>query len=116
MVRVFNNCFTWTSSNTLWLIVVADPEAAADLAAYLMRETSALGVRSRIERRYELERRADEVETPFGAIALKVAALPGGGERAAPEFESLRAAAGRSGRPLREVAEAALEAWRKRSR
>ena len=37
-------------------------------------------------------------------VALKVATLPDQGERAAPEFESVRAAAERSGRPLREVA------------
>jgi len=57
----------------------------------------------------------EEVETPFGRVALKIAALPGGGERAVPEFESVRAAAERVGRPLREVAEAALAAWRGRA-
>ena len=31
-----------------------------------------------------------------------------------PEFESVREAAERAGRPLREVAEAALAAWRER--
>jgi hypothetical protein len=53
-----------------------------------------------------------EVSTELGAVRLKVATLPDGTERAMPEFESVRAAAERSGRPLREVAEAALEAWR----
>ena len=97
----------------MWLVVVAEPEQAAALAGVLLRETSALGVRSRLERRYELERRAVEVETPFGPIALKVAILPGGEERAAPEFESVRAAAERAGRPLREVSEAAVAAWKR---
>jgi hypothetical protein len=32
--------------------------------------------------------------------------------RAVPEFESVRAAAERAGRPLREVSDAALAAWR----
>ena len=59
-----------------------------------------------------LESRAVEVETPFGRVALKIAELPEGGERAAPEFESVRAVAERTGRPLREVSEAALTAWR----
>jgi uncharacterized protein (DUF111 family) len=31
-----------------------------------------------------------------------------------PEFESVREAAERAGRPLREVSEAALSAWRER--
>jgi hypothetical protein len=98
----------------LWLVVVADPERAEALAALLMRETMALGVRVRIERRYELARRPLEVETPFGPIVVKVATLPGGEERAAPEFESVRAAAERAGRPLREVSEAAMASWARR--
>jgi uncharacterized protein (TIGR00299 family) protein len=96
----------------MWLIVLADPERREAIAAHLLRETSALGVRVRLEERYELERRQVEVETRFGRIALKVATLPDDGERAVPEFESVRAAAERSGRPLREVSEAALAAWR----
>lgn len=98
-----------------WLIVVADPAAAGDLARMLLLETSTLGVRVREELRHELDRRSLEVETRFGVVALKVAALPGGGERAVPEFESIRAASERSGRPLREVAEAALAEWRRGS-
>ena len=97
----------------MWLVVVAEPWAAEALALTVLRETSALGVRTRLERRYELERRTAEVETPFGTIALKIATLPGGDERAAPEFESVRAAAERAGRPLREVSEAAVAAWKR---
>jgi pyridinium-3,5-bisthiocarboxylic acid mononucleotide nickel chelatase len=95
----------------LWLVVIAPPERAEALARTVLAETSTLGVRVREERRYELPRRAVTVETPFGAVALKVAILPGGGERAMPEFESVREAAERAGRPLREVAEAAQAAW-----
>ncbi len=97
----------------MWLVVIAEPERAAGLARTLLSETSALGVRLRHERRYELARRPVEVATPFGPVALKVATLPDGSERAAPEFESVRAAAERAGRPLREVADAALAAWKR---
>ncbi|HYM82481.1 MAG TPA: nickel pincer cofactor biosynthesis protein LarC [Candidatus Limnocylindria bacterium] len=99
-----------------WLVVVTEPERASALAHFLLRETSSLGVRVREEQRFELERHQVEVETPFGVVALKVASLPGGDQRAAPEFESVRAAAERSGRPLREVAEAALAAWKQSAR
>ena len=95
-----------------WLVVIADPAAVEALTRMLLVETSTLGVRVREEDRFELERRTVEVETPFGAIQLKVAALPDGGERAAPEFESLKLAAQRTGSPLREIAEAAVAAWR----
>jgi hypothetical protein len=99
----------------MWLVVIAAPEQAGVLARMLLVETSSLGVRVRHEERFELERRVEEVETPFGRVALKIAALPGGGERAVPEFESVRAAAERAGRPLREVAEAALAVWHGRA-
>jgi pyridinium-3,5-bisthiocarboxylic acid mononucleotide nickel chelatase len=97
----------------LWLVVVAEPEQAQPLADMLLRETSSLGVRMRFDERLELPRRSVEVETPYGRIAVKVASLPGDGSRAVPEFESVLAAAERAGRPLREVAEAAVEAWRR---
>jgi uncharacterized protein (TIGR00299 family) protein len=99
----------------VWLTVIAEPGTADALARCLLTETSSLGVRLRYDERYELARRIEQVETPFGAIAVKVASLPGGGERAVPEFESVRAAAERAARPLREVAEAAVAAWRARS-
>ena len=98
----------------MWLVVIAEPDRTDAIARALLRETSALGVRVRVEQRYELERRAAEVATRFGPIAVKIATLPGEGERVAPEFESVRAAAERAGRPLREVAEAAVAAWRER--
>ena len=98
----------------VWLTVIAEPDAADALAMRLLTETSSLGVRLRFDLRYELARRVELVETRYGSIALKVATLPDGGERAVPEFESVRSAAERAGRPLREVAEAAVAAWRER--
>ncbi|TMQ53077.1 MAG: nickel pincer cofactor biosynthesis protein LarC [Candidatus Eisenbacteria bacterium] len=95
-----------------WLVVIAEPSRADALARILLTETTTLGVRLRFDERYELERSPAEVETPFGCVRLKVASLPGGGSRAVPEFESVRAAAEKAGRPIREVAEAALAAWR----
>jgi uncharacterized protein (DUF111 family) len=100
----------------MWLVVIAEPERAESLARLLLQETRSLGVRMRTEERLELPRRGAEVETAFGTIALKLASLPEGGERAVPEFESVRAAAQRAGRPLAEVAEAAIAAWSARSR
>ena len=95
-----------------WLIVLADPAGASGLARMILTETGTLGVRVREEERLELPRRSVQVTTPHGAVTLKVARLPGGEERATPEFESVRQASESSGAPLREVAEAALHAWR----
>ncbi len=95
----------------LWLVVIAPLDRSADLARIVLAETTSLGVRFREESRYELPRRAEQVDTAFGPIAVKVATLPDGSERASPEFESARAAAERAGRPVREVAQAAVAAW-----
>jgi uncharacterized protein (TIGR00299 family) protein len=95
-----------------WLVVLADPAAAAELARLIMTETGTLGVRIREDERLELPRRSVEVTTAHGVVTLKVARLPDGEERAVPEFESVRLASERTGAPLREVAEAALQAWR----
>jgi len=97
----------------LWLVVIAGVADAGSLARQLLAETSSLGVRVREDDRYELERESAEVETAFGRVTLKVATLPDGARRAVPEFESVRAAAERAGRGMREVAEAAIGAWRR---
>ena len=94
-----------------WLVVIAPLEHAEALARLVLEGTSTLGVRMRQEERIELERRAVQVATAFGQVSLKLAMLPGGGERAMPEFESVRAVAEQSGRSWREVADAALAAW-----
>ena len=96
----------------LWLIVVAEVADSQRLAETILASTTTLGVRVREERRVELERGVHRVITPQGEVELKVAKLPGGELRAQPEFESVRRAAERSGSTLREVAAAALEAWR----
>jgi len=95
-----------------WLVVVCEVADARRLAGMLLEATSTLGVRVREEQRIELPRRQLEVTTRFGAVMLKVASLPDGRERAQPEFESVSAAAERSGATLREVSEAALAAFR----
>ena len=97
----------------LLLMVLTEPADADRIARRLLSETSTLGVRIRRDERLELPRRFAEVETPFGRVTLKIAELPEGGERAVPEFESVRETAERAARSLREVAEAALAAWRR---
>jgi hypothetical protein len=95
----------------LWLVVICEPADARRLAEGLLTGTSTLGVRVRQESRFELPRRILKVGTEFGEVVLKVATLPGGGERATPEFDSVQAAAERTGATLRQVSEAALRAF-----
>ena len=94
-----------------WLVVVAEPADARRLADLILRETPTIGVRMREERRIELPRRAVEVATEYGTVALKVVVLPSGEERAMPEFESVHAIALRSGATHPDIAAAAIRTF-----
>jgi len=88
-----------------------DAEQLARLQGLLFTETSTLGLRIAREERVELPRRFERVQTPWGEVTMKVATLPGGDRRAAPEYEDCARLARASGRPLAEIEEAARRAW-----
>ena len=92
------------------LRVVARPEDEGRLAALVLRETPTLGVRREIVERWKLGRRAATVDTPAGPVEVKLALWDGKAIKAAPEYESCKEAARRSGRPLAEVYELARRA------
>lgn len=98
-----------------WLVVVAEVPDAERLANLVLQHSPTLGVRVRTEARIELPRRIERVTTPLGEVEVKVATLPDGTERAYPEFESVRVLAAGTGRPLGEIAELAVAAWRSSS-
>lgn len=98
-----------------WLVVVAEVPDAERLANLVLQHSPTLGVRVRTEARIELPRRIERVTTPLGEVEVKVATLPDGTERAYPEFESVRVLAAVTGRPLGEIAELAVAAWRSSS-
>ena len=85
------------------LKVLAKPEDADRLEKILFEETSTLGIRRGDTRRDALHREFDTVETRYGAIAVKLARLPGGGLRATPEYEECRKAAEQHGVSLHAV-------------
>lgn len=92
------------------LQVIAAPADRERLASRLLRETSTIGVRTYAVSRLTLPRRTRTVETEFGTVRLKVVALPGGGERATPEYEDCRRLARARGLPVADVHAAALRA------
>ncbi len=92
------------------LEVLAEPALAAELAILVLSHTSTIGVRMTPVSRLMLKRESLEVDTPYGAIAVKRVALPDGSTRCAPEYESVRQAAERTGVPAPTVHQAALAA------
>ena len=77
----------------------------------LFAETTTIGARSYEVRRRALPRETVRVETRFGPIDVKVASTSNGAVNAMPEFEQCRAAAQQAGVALREVQEAARQAY-----
>lgn len=82
------------------------------LAQLLVTESTTIGLRFYKTDRWMLDRRFDEVQTPFGKIRVKVASREGRVMHAQPEFEDCRAAAREHGAPVKDVIAEALAAWR----
>lgn len=93
------------------LSVLCAPAQERKLVEAILRETSAFGVRRSEKRRYKLERRFQKVQTPFGEVEVKLGLMRGAIVQVAPEFESCRALAERTGRPVGEIYRAALAAF-----
>ena len=95
------------------LLTVLCAAADADrFAALMLRETSAFGVRRTLAERRKLRREFLTVKLPQGDVTVKLGKLDGGVVQAAPEFESCRQLAARTGVPLKQIYEAALAAAR----
>jgi uncharacterized protein (DUF111 family) len=69
----------------------------------LFRETSTLGVRTRLVRRHEAEREVVTLATSLGAIPVKVKRWEGRPIAVAPEYEACRRVAVERGLPLQQV-------------
>ncbi|HEX5131055.1 MAG TPA: nickel pincer cofactor biosynthesis protein LarC [Candidatus Krumholzibacteria bacterium] len=94
--------------------VICEEHGLDRVSDFLLTNTTTLGLRVAREERVELERTSALVDTAHGPARVKVAVLPGGGERVSPEYESCREIAARTGLPLLEVFELVRQAWHAR--
>jgi hypothetical protein len=85
------------------LRVICRPADSAAMTSILFEETSTLGVRRHLMERETLPRTIREVQTPYGPVRVKMARLPNGRVKAAPEYEDCRRLADAQGVPLRDV-------------
>jgi len=93
---------------------LAPPDAATAVERAFFRNSTTLGLRRRRLERVVLARSFIKVETRYGAVRAKLAALDGEVLGAHPEFEECRRLAARARVPVREVvgaAAAAARAW-----
>ncbi len=97
------------------LSVLCRHDTCARLRTIIFEETTTLGVRERLVRRYALARHSTTVDTPYGPIRLKIAARPNDRTTASPEYDDCRMAARTANVPLQLVYQAALRAFESRS-
>jgi hypothetical protein len=95
------------------LHVLGDAAARDALAAIVLRETSAIGVRFHLVQRHILAREQRTVGTEYGAVQVKIAHAPDGSTNIAPEYEDCRRLARERGVPLKAVYQAAIAAARR---
>jgi uncharacterized protein (TIGR00299 family) protein len=95
----------------LVLSALAPAERSEAVARTLMAETTTLGVRFRAVERIEADREWVTVETPWGAVRVKVGRLGGEVVNAHPEWEDCAARAREHGVPVKRVLEAAAAAF-----
>jgi uncharacterized protein (DUF111 family) len=93
------------------LTAIGEPQRAGILEDLILRESTTLGVRRRLETRAILPRETVTVATPHGEVRVKVAHRPGGATTAAPEYDDCAARAKDAGVPFQAVYRAALGAW-----
>ena len=94
------------------LTVLSSEEIAPALRELLLRETTTIGLRWRIENKMALPREFVEVSTEWGKVRMKVARWQSGGvANVAPEYEMCRALAHEHHVPLKDVMQAAMRAY-----
>jgi uncharacterized protein (DUF111 family) len=94
------------------LTVLCRPGQKAALLDLIFRESTTFGVREYPTNRTVLERRHVEVETPYGAVRIKIGTWHGEDVTSAPEMDDCIKRAEEHGVAVRRVYEAALQATR----
>ena len=90
---------------------VCAPEDVDRLAELIFRETTTIGVRYTVARRKTLQREFLQVQTPYGAVTMKLSLLDGRTVNFVPEFEDCRALAAQKQVALKEIQAAAVHAY-----
>lgn len=72
------------------LSIVCEPANQQRFSNFLMRETTTIGLRWRLENRIKAHRTIDTLETPYGLVRCKVAAIGNEKVNVMPEYEDCK--------------------------
>jgi uncharacterized protein (TIGR00299 family) protein len=99
------------------ITVLSSPDRLPALREILFRETTTIGLRWRIENKLALNRAFVTVTTPWGDVRMKIARWPSGQTaNASPEYEDCRRLAAEHAVPLKDVMQAAIQAYASRAK
>ena len=90
------------------ITVLCVPGDASALKSILLQETSTFGLRTTAVMKKSIERELVEVETPWGAVCVKVGRDSNHVTNVSPEFSDCARLAGENGVPIKEVFNRAL--------
>ncbi len=94
------------------MTVLSSPDRLPALRDLLLRETTTIGLRWRLENKLALAREFVEVETTWGKVRIKIARWPSGEvANASPEYEVCRNLARQNAVPLKQVMQEAMRAY-----
>ncbi len=85
------------------LSAIADSSKTSSLVDIIMMETTTFGVRIYEASRRKLAREFKEVSSKYGKVSVKAGVIGGKTVKAVPEYEDVKAAAMKSGRPFRDI-------------
>jgi len=91
------------------------PEQVKTLENILFKESTTLGVRRHLCQRTILDRQHQTVDTPYGAIRIKVGCLNGQEMSCSAEFEDCRLAAKKHQIPVKNVMMAAITCYKRQN-
>jgi pyridinium-3,5-bisthiocarboxylic acid mononucleotide nickel chelatase len=85
--------------------VICVPDNVGKFSDFLMRETTTIGLRWRVDNRIKARRTTREVQTKYGTIKFKVAQVGDSAINVSPEYEDCKRVAIEKKVPLKEVIE-----------
>lgn len=85
------------------LTVLCNPDQEETFALLMMRESGSFGVRKRLSERLVLERREEALDTPWGAVRIKIGSFNGNDVVRSPEFADCQRCAKNKQVPVRTV-------------
>ncbi len=97
------NIYMKKNRSAFKLCVICDLKHEDTIAQMIFKETSTIGIRRNEVSRFCLERKIEKIELPYGEVEVKTASIGGTIINSAPEYESCKKLAEKTGMALKDI-------------